>query len=651
MTQSKSKSVLIISLITLIATCISGVLLINEKNVQLALTLMILPIALSSYLYPRYIYLVFLFIINILSVYLPGLMGIQFNVSAAELIVFNVVCISFSELIQQLKQSYSKANEKLSQLNFLHHNIVNKIKEGVTILKNDQAFFANDQISNLTGLSPEEIKSFSFLNLAHPEEKYKLSSISTSNSDSGDHSQNVRFWIKNKNGEDRYIENLYWYLQPQADESFEFIFTNDLTNQKKTEEILARNQKSLTRIISNLPGMAYRCKNDANRTMEFVSEGAKDLTGYLPDALINNERVAYQDLIHPKDRLAAQSKIEEMINTNSIFRLTYRINTADQKTKWVWEQGKIVQNIDTPSEKILEGFITDITDHVLSNQELSQSEQQYRALANSITDVFMALDNSLRFTYWNQACEKLIGVSSKDTIGKSVHTIFQDPQGIALSNALQEAMDHKKPRRFIQKLKINGEEPFLEINIYPSSYGVAVFGRDVTERIEAENQLKYLSTHDALTEIYSRTYFETEMSRLQHSRLFPISIVMADLDGLKYVNDNQGHSAGDELLRQTAKLLRESFRNEDVVARIGGDEFGILIANTGMDAVHKAIKRVQSKIREYNKSHPGLKIKLSIGVATSQIGESLEETAKRADKKMYEDKSTHKGDTRELKPY
>ena len=174
MTQSKSKSALIISLITLIATCISGVLLINEKNVQLALTLMILPIALSSYLYPRYIYLVFLFITNILSVYLPGLMGIQFNVSAAELIVFNVVCISFSELIQQLKQSYSKANEKLSQLNFLHHNIVNKIKEGVTILKNDQAFFANDQISNLTGLSPEEIKSFSFLNLAHPEEKYKI---------------------------------------------------------------------------------------------------------------------------------------------------------------------------------------------------------------------------------------------------------------------------------------------------------------------------------------------------------------------------------------------------------------------------------------------------------------------------------------------
>ena len=141
------------------------------------------------------------------------------------------------------------------------------------------------------------------------------------------------------------------------------------------------------------------------------------------------------------------------------------------------------------------------------------------------------------------------------------------------------------------------------------------------------------------------------MQRLQNSRLFPISVVMADLDGLKYVNDSQGHAAGDELLRETANLLKDSFRTEDVVARIGGDEFGVLIANTGLDAVHNALKRVRLKIKNHNTAHPNLKIKLSIGVATSKIGESLEDTAKRADKKMYEDKSTHKGDTRELNQY
>ena len=648
MSQPRIKSAPIAALLIIVAICISAILLVYQNNAQLALMSIIIPISLIGYLYPRHIYLVLLLVINAGGYYLSSKSIPPFDISTVDLIVFNLLCIFSSELLAHLKRSYNEAIEKFTQQELVHQKILEKINIGVTLFKNNERIFTNDQLCKITGYSANEIEDFAFRDLACPDEIHKLIDI-PNEYPGAPKNYSVRIWIKNKNKENRFIENTYFDYQLDANNAYTLVFTSDLTDQKKKEDALEQSQKSLSRILSNLPGLAYRRKNDSSLTMEFVSDGAKDLTGYSPNALVNNSTISYADLIHPDDRLSILSSTQKNVGVNKTYQLTYRIITANQEIKWIWEQGRAIQN--TNSNMALEGFIVDITDRVLANQALIESEQQYKALANSITDIFMALDNTLTFTYWNKASERITGIASHKALGRSIYVIFHSIKGTPLDKALQEAVNLQKTGRFIQKLKINGEEPFLEINIYPSQFGVAIFGRDVTERIEAETQLKYLSTHDALTRIYSRAYFETEMLRLQNSRLFPISVVMADLDGLKYVNDSQGHAAGDELLRETANLLKDSFRTEDVVARIGGDEFGVLIANTGLDAVHNALKRVRLKIKNHNTAHPNLKIKLSIGVATSKIGENLEDTAKRADKKMYEDKSTHKGDTRELNQY
>jgi GGDEF domain-containing protein len=96
--------------------------------------------------------------------------------------------------------------------------------------------------------------------------------------------------------------------------------------------------------------------------------------------------------------------------------------------------------------------------------------------------------------------------------------------------------------------------------------------RDITERKAREEALWFRSTHDELTGLYKRAFFEAEKDRLARSRQFPVGVIIADVDGLKATNDGQGHGAGDALLRKTAKILGESFRSEDVVARIGGEE-------------------------------------------------------------------------------
>jgi len=154
----------------------------------------------------------------------------------------------------------------------------------------------------------------------------------------------------------------------------------------------------------------------------------------------------------------------------------------------------------------------------------------------------------------------------------------------------------------------------------------------------SQKSLSYLSTHDTLTGLYNRLFFETEIERLQNSRQFPISVIMADIDGLKDINDTFGHSAGDQVLTNLANLFSNVFRQEDIVSRLGGDEFVILLPNTDASITKKIIKRIEKQNIAYNKRHMDLPLHFSMGISTAKQGESLEEHLKNADNLMYEGK-------------
>jgi len=147
---------------------------------------------------------------------------------------------------------------------------------------------------------------------------------------------------------------------------------------------------------------------------------------------------------------------------------------------------------------------------------------------------------------------------------------------------------------------------------------------DITARKKAEAYLEYLGKHDALTQLRNRAFFVEELNRISRKGPWPLSVMAMDLNGLKHVNDNHGHAAGDAMLRRTGEVLSKATAGQALcVARTGGDEFVTLK------------ERIDSMLEMNNQFYPGQKISLSIGVASCQSAAEVEETAQLADQRMY----------------
>lgn len=188
----------------------------------------------------------------------------------------------------------------------------------------------------------------------------------------------------------------------------------NITERKQYEFNLRESERTLSTLMNNLPGMAYRCNNDDKWTMRFVSKGFQELTGYNPKDIVNNSKRSFADIIHPNDRNLGKKEIKKALETHTPFEIEYRLITASGQAKWVWEKGEGVFS-DDGKLLFLEGFITDIGDKKQFEQELKRSRENYKSLVDYSPDgVIIHIDGIVKFA--NPSALKMIGVDGFDEI-------------------------------------------------------------------------------------------------------------------------------------------------------------------------------------------------------------------------------------------
>lgn len=256
--------------------------------------------------------------------------------------------------------------------------------------------------------------------------------------------------------------------------------------------------------------------------------------------------------------------------------------------------------------------------------------------------IYIARDGKFQFV--NPQFEKYTGYKREELLGMdTLNLVVPEDRNMVRVNAIKMLKGESTPPYEFRVIQKNGKVRWAVETVTSFQHGGerAVLGSfmDITDIKEYQKKLAYMTLHDKLTGLYNRTYFEEELNRLSDSREYPITIISADLDGLKFINDTMGYKRGDELLKACGEALKKSLRSSDILARVGGDEFAAVLPRSDEKDGEKIVQRIHRVIEEHNLTHHSLPLSISIGVATAKDSRySLVKVFKKAEDLMYRDK-------------
>ncbi len=291
----------------------------------------------------------------------------------------------------------------------------------------------------------------------------------------------------------------------------------------------------------------------------------------------------------------------------------------------------------------------------LKSPEMSQGslEELFRTLfVSSPIGIFIVQDG--KFQAVNPQFQNLTGFSRSELLNlDSMTIVFPEDREFVQQSATRMLMGQKSTPYEYRIVTKDGSIKWILETVASIQYKGrrASLGNfmDIQALKQTEDKLRFLSMHDPLTGLYNRMYFEEEMKRLQSSRCYPIGLVVCDIDGLKLVNDTLGHDFGDRLLVAASDVMRKSFRESDVIARVGGDEFAILLPNAPPLAVENACLRITDTVNEYNTNQKVPPLSMSSGSAVSMVlPTNMMDLFREADNNMYREKQVRRQKVRTL---
>jgi len=399
----------------------------------------------------------------------------------------------------------------------------------------------------------------------------------------------------------------------------------------------------------------------------FINYHAARYAGYREDELIGMDS---PDIVHPEDRDRAIANAIKMVRGETSRPYEFRIVTKDGNVRWIMET---LTSVEYQGKRAILGNSMDVTELREARKRLEESEKRLSQIVEGSSVSTFVINSNHRVTHWNKACEGLTGIPARNVIATGKQwSAFYFSERPTMSDLIVDQMQDEDMARyygnkykksdvvqgayevedFFPDLGIGGKWLFITAaplkNIENTIIGAIETIQDVTERKEAEKLIREseqryqeLSITDNLTNLFNRRHFYNQLGKeiertLRYDR--PLSILLLDVDNFKHYNDTYGHLAGDEVLVRLADVILRNIRRCDSAYRYGGEEFLVVLPETGGEQCTKVAERVRDKVKRESFSPvegDTVHVTVSIGVSQFIPGEKMTKLIKRADERMY----------------
>jgi diguanylate cyclase (GGDEF)-like protein/PAS domain S-box-containing protein len=425
----------------------------------------------------------------------------------------------------------------------------------------------------------------------------------------------------------------------------------DIDRQKRAEAALAESESRWSFALEGA-GQGVWDHNLRNKTA-FFSPTWRMMRGYGPDEEVDGSYEAWIGRVHPDDRqrIAAATRRQDS-GELSYNEFEYRERHRDGHWIWILSRGKPVEWLPDGRPARVVGTDTDISSLKATEAALAEEREKLSVTLRSIADGVLCVDSDGKITFLNPAAEQMTGWRSRDAIGKPVDDVFRrlDETGRVVDNPLSIDLATGRDRQICENMtlisrggrvhEVRLSAANLELSRTERLGAVFVF-QDISQSLALQRKLAHLASHDSLTGLYNRAAFERRLEEVldevgsgesQHALCF------IDLDRFKAVNDTAGHAAGDALLQEVARTIQAKLREQDFVARIGGDEFALLLLDCDQVQASRMATDIANSIVALQVEHDGrsLGIGASIGLtAISGNSPSMGKLMEEADAACY----------------
>jgi diguanylate cyclase (GGDEF)-like protein/PAS domain S-box-containing protein len=408
--------------------------------------------------------------------------------------------------------------------------------------------------------------------------------------------------------------------------------------------IRVRESELRYRLLADYAGdLVMRIRRDGQRA--YVSPSIKDRLGWEVEEFMQPR----PDLIHPDDRERVATAVSDLRETGGSTITTYRIRHKDGHYVWFEALARLVPSPEVDGVMEIIYSARDVTQRVLTEQALADSERRLRTITDNVPAVIAHVDATEHYTFVNAYVQQVSGQDSSQMIGKTMREVRGDLVYRGLQGHIATALAGT-PVTFEYEADYRGKHTYFQTNFVPDHdhegqvRGVYALTTDITHIKEVEQELIQLARLDTLTGLANRRHFDERIAAVmlrKYRHRSPILLMMLDVDHFKRVNDSWGHSVGDEVLKEVGHRIQSCLRKSDLVARIGGDEFVVLVQDVDSPCVGEGLARKvwEAMQPEIIVGAVRLQMTLSIGIAFCQSIASPDAVMQLADAELYKAKA------------